>query len=75
MDFIKIKECMENREWTAMLKELPVGKHTLKFPDVDAIKSCKAIAYSLNSDRDGRKYTFNVDKSICTVIINVEETL
>lgn len=73
MDTIKIYDCMARREWTAMLGELPVGKHTLRFPDVDAIKSCKAVAYSLNSDRKGRRYTFNVNKGELAVSVNVVE--
>ena len=72
MDIIKICKLIESREWTAMLAELPAGKHTIKFPDVESIKSCKAIAYSLNSDKKGRRYTFNVDKEELSVTINVE---
>ena len=73
MDIKKINEHMEKSEWTAMLGELPPGTHTLSFPNVDAIKSCKAIAYSLNSDKKGRRYTFNVDKDALSVRVKVEE--
>lgn len=73
MDIKKINELIKGRQWTALLKELPAGKHTIPFPDVDSIKSCKAVAYSLNSDKKGWKYTFNVDKSELSVVISVEE--
>ena len=73
MDIKRINELMADNKWTAMLAELPMGKHTLHFPDVESIKSCKAIAYSINSDRKGRRYTFNVDKEELSVIVNVEE--
>ena len=73
MDIKKINEFMAESKWTAMLAELPSGKHTLRFPEVESIKSCKAIAYSINSDRKGRRYTFNVDKGELSVIVNVEE--
>ncbi len=73
MDIKKINEHMEKSEWTAMLGELPAGTHVLSYPNVDAIKSCKAVAYSLNSDKKGRRYTFNVDKDTLSVKINVEE--
>ena len=56
-----------------MLAELPAGDHTLCFESLDDIKSCKAIAYSINSDNIGRRYTFNVDKTTKTVVIKVEE--
>lgn len=73
MDIKKTLELIAEKKWTAMLGELPVGKHVLPFPSVDDIRSCKAIAYSLNSDRKGRRYTFNVDKAELSVVINVEE--
>ena len=72
MDIKKINDLMEKSSWTAMLAELPVGKHTLQFPDVDAIRSCKARAYDINSDHVGRRYTFNVNKSERTADITVE---
>lgn len=73
MDIKKINEFMSQSRWTDMLKELTPGKHILPCPSVDAIRSCKAIAYSLNSDRKGRRYTFHVDKAKLSVTINVEE--
>ena len=74
MDIKKILEHMEHSEWKAMLKELSVGRHRLSFPNIGAIKSCKAIAYDINTDKTGRRYTFNVNKETLAVDINVEET-
>lgn len=73
MDIKKITELIAGRRWTAMLAELPIGEHILSFESLDDIRSCKAIAYSLNSDRIGRRYTFNVDKAGRTAVIKVEE--
>lgn len=71
MDIRRINELMAGNEWTAMLRELPDGPHTLQFPNIGAIKSCKAVAYDLNSDNMGRKYCFNVKKETLTVVITV----
>lgn len=73
MDIKKINDLLAAREWTAMLRELPEGEHTLLFPDVEAIASCKAVAYSLNSDRKGRRFTFNVNKGELTAVVKVAE--
>ena len=73
MDIKKITELIAGRRWTAMLAELPIGEHILSFESLDDIRSCKAITYSLNSDRIGRRYTFNVDKAGRTAVIKVEE--
>lgn len=73
MDIKKITELIAGRRWTAMLAELPAGDHTLSFESLDDIRSCKAIAYSINSDNIGRRYTFNVDKTTKTVVIKVED--
>lgn len=72
MDIKKINELITRSQWTAMLAELPSGTHVIPFPSVDAIRSCKAIAYALNSDKKGRRYTFNVDKESLSATINVE---
>jgi len=72
MDIKKITDLIADKKWTAMLAELPEGEHTLPFESVDDIKSCKAIAYSINSDRTGRRYTFNVDKAERTAVVKVE---
>ena len=73
MDIKRINELVAKSSWTAMLKELPAGKHTLSFPNVNAIKSCKAIAYDMNSDNNGRKYRFFVEKKELSVTITVIE--
>lgn len=73
MDIKKINELIAESKWTAMLNELTAGTHIIEFPSVDAIKSCKAVAYSINSDGIGRTYTFNVNKSEKTAVINVKE--
>ena len=75
MDIKRINELMDGSRWTDLLGELTVGKHTLQFPSIGAIKSCKARAYDINSDHAGRRYTFNVSKDDLTVDINVEEEL
>ena len=68
---------MADRQWTAMLAELPAGEHTIEFNDVADIRSCKAVAYALNSDNRAmgrsRCYKFNVDKMELSVTIIVEE--
>ena len=56
-----------------MLAELPAGDHTISFESLDDIRSCKAVAYSINSDNTGRRYTFNVDKAGKTAVIKVED--
>lgn len=73
MDIKKINDLAANSKWKAMLAELPVGRHTLPFPNLNAIKSCKAIAYDLNSDKSGRKYNFNVNKDELSATITVTE--
>ena len=73
MDVKKITDLIAKSQWTAMLAELPTGSHIIPFPSVDAIRSCKATAYALNSDKKGRRYTFNVDKGALSAAIHVEE--
>ena len=63
---------MAKSHWTALLKELPVATHTLQFTFLNDIKSCRALAYGLNSDRIGVTYRFSVDKKTKVVIIYVE---
>lgn len=74
MDIKKINSLVADRRWKAMLGELPIGTNVIPFPDLTAIKSCKAIAYDLNSDDEGRYYNFNVDKANLTVAITVKES-
>lgn len=64
---------VDERNWTAFLAELEPGTSTVKFPSVDAIKSCKAVAYDKNSDKIGRTYTFKVNKETCSADITVVE--
>jgi hypothetical protein len=72
MDIVTITRLIADKEWTKMLKSLPEGEHTLPFRDVKDIRSCKAIAYDINSNGpSGRKYYFNVDKRNLTVRIRV----
>lgn len=73
MDLLKINDCMANSKWTAMLGALELGEHTIRFPNLNSLKSCKAIGYAINSDHIGRKYKFTVDKKALTAIIKVEE--
>ena len=63
---------IEQKKWTQFLKGLEPGEHSFLFPSVSDIHSCKAVAYSLNSDNVGRKYYFNIDKSERKVVINVK---
>ena len=65
---------IEQKQWTAFLKGLEPGEHTFLFPSVYDIRSCKAIAYSLNTDGLGRKYFFSVNKSERKVTIKIIET-
>jgi len=77
MDIKKITDYIAESKWTAMLRELPVGTHTIPFPNVEAIRSCKAIAYAINSDNkaknEGNLYYFGVDKMNLAVEIRVEK--
>ena len=73
MDISKIDELKRARKWRDLLRELPEGDHTLTFESIDNIKVCKATAYDLNSDKAGRKYTFNVNKDEKKAIIHVRE--
>ena len=71
MDIKKINELMAHKEWTAMLGALSEGTHTLQFENVLKIRSCKAVAYDINSNHTGRTYYFKVNKKTLTVIITV----
>lgn len=64
---------VDAKNWTAFLAALEPGTHTVKFPSVDSIKSCKAVAYDINSDKRGRTYTFKVNKDTCSAAITVVE--
>ena len=73
MDIKKINELMAKSKWTAMLGALELGVHTIQFPTLESLKSCKAIGYAINSDHSGRQYRFSVNKKQLTAIIKVEE--
>ena len=62
---------INKKEWTKFLSNLPVGDSLFTFPSTKHIASCKAVAYSINSDRVGRNYKFKVNKAEMTVSINV----
>lgn len=64
---------VDSRQWKEFLNGLDSGVSTVKFPTLEAIKSCKAIAYDMNSDKRGRTYTFKVDKASCSAEITVRE--
>ena len=73
MDIFRINSLVENKKWTELLETLPDGEHKIAFRSVKDIKSCKAIAYDINSDKNGRNYRFRVDKNdICATIIVTE---
>lgn len=64
---------INQQKWTDLLKGLEDGEHTFSFPSVADIKSCKSVAYTLNTDGIGRKYAFKVpDKNNKKVIITVK---
>lgn len=60
-------------KWKDMLGELEPGEHTVRFPDLKSIKSCKTTGYLMNSENIGRQYRFSVDKKALIAIIKVEE--
>lgn len=62
---------INNKKWTEFLNSLEVGEHTFTFPSVPDIRSCKSVAYDINSSKMGRSYYFNVDKAEKKVIITV----
>ena len=53
---------INQKKWTELLKGLEVGVHTLAFPSIPDINSFKSVAYKLNADRLGRKYSVRADK-------------
>ncbi len=62
---------INNKRWTELLNSLEVGEHTFTFPSIPDIRSCKAVAYDINSNKTGRAYYFNVEKSEKKVVITV----
>jgi len=71
MDSFELYTLINGKQWTKFLKSLDLGESTFAFPSVADIHSCKAVAYSLNSDGLGRCYNFNVNKAERKVIITV----
>lgn len=67
----EIKTLISECKWSELLKGLPQGTHQLFFPSNDAIRSCKAVAYNLNSDRMGKTFQFKVDKEHCFVNLTI----
>lgn len=74
------QKLIHNRKWTALLCGLVVGENELFFPSIEAMKSCKTIAYDINtstaSRNAGRHYKFKVSKienGACRVIVSVSE--
>ena len=65
---------INNKRWTEFLNSLEVGEHTFTFPSIPDIKSCKAIAYDINSNKIGRAYYFNVVKDEKKVTITVKQS-
>ena len=72
MDFDNIVRLKDGGHWTEFLSALPGGKHTFRFPSTNAMKSCKAIGYDINSEKKGRRYTFSMDKENLILTIKVE---
>lgn len=71
MDTFELYSLINQKKWTEFLVSLSVGSHKIAFPTIADIKSCKAVAYSINSDKTGRRYNFNVDKDEKTAVITV----
>ncbi len=73
MDLYTLNNLVAERQWTELLRALPEGETKLGFPDLSALNSCKAVAYSINSDKTGRSYYFKVNKDERSAIITVKE--
>ena len=61
------------KKWTPLLKGLDVGEHKFKFPSTKDIHSFKSIAYAMNTDGLGRRYSIDADKKTLLVKIKVAE--
>jgi len=72
MEVFEQYSLINQKKWTEFLGSLDCGQHTFTFPSLPDIASCKAVAYSLNSDKNGREYRFNVEKSTKKVRITVQ---
>ena len=71
IDYFKVSQLVSCKSWKALLAILPKGSHVIQFNDLREIKSLKATAYEINSNDDGRKYYFKVDKRKRLALINV----
>ena len=65
---------VDDKQWTKLLESLEPGSSTVRFHSIGDIKSCKAVAYDLNSDNRGRTYAFKVDKDSRSAEITVTIT-
>lgn len=74
MTYFEIHKLIKERRWTELLRGLELGENELAFDSVQDIASCKAIAYSMNSDRSGRIYNFRVNKGDKKAVIIVAES-
>ena len=64
---------INQKRWTEFLGSLEAGKtHTFTFPSNRDIKSCKTVAYEINSNRVGRTYSFSINKAEKRVEISVK---
>lgn len=72
MEVFEQYSLINQKRWTDFLKGLDIGEHTFSFPSIADIKSCKSVAYTLNTDRLGRIYGFEVDKGEKKAVITVK---
>ena len=64
---------INQKKWTELLKALEASKtHRFTFPSIHDIRSFKAIAYSLNTDKLGRRYSIKANKENLTVEVTVK---
>ena len=73
METFEQYELINNQKWTDLLKGLTVGKYTFSFPSIANINSFKAVAYKLNSDRLGRRYSVVADKGTKKVTLTIKD--
>lgn len=80
MKAVDIQTLIHNNKWTELLCCLNPGENELFFPSEKAMKSCKAMAYDINSRNKAngvkRVYNFHVEKlqhDACRVIITVND--
>ena len=73
METFETYSLIGQKKWTAFLTSLEFGEHSFCLPSIAAIKSCKAVAYSLNTDGLGRRYSISADKATKKVTIAIKE--